>query len=192
MNTYFYLTRHGESQWNQCHRLQGQLDSELTEKGKIQASVLGQKLQNTGIDLIVSSPLKRARQTADICQKYIKSDSVENKQLMERHFGDWQGKYYSSLFKEPGYRDIFQRVTEQAPPKGESGLDCQARMHQALKQIAASYKSSRLLVICHGEAMRCFLSQFNLNTSGDAYSQFDNASITPLSYCHHTARFSQV
>ena len=71
MHQTFYLARHGETQWNTIKRLQGRLDSPLTERGKLQAQVLGQSLQNQGIELIVSSALFRAANTAASCQQIL-------------------------------------------------------------------------------------------------------------------------
>ena len=59
-----YLTRHGETEWNVQNKICGITDVELTDKGRAQAKELGEKLRDYKIDLIVSSPLKRALETA--------------------------------------------------------------------------------------------------------------------------------
>ncbi|MFR8207008.1 MAG: histidine phosphatase family protein [Alphaproteobacteria bacterium] len=69
----FYIFRHGECPLNVSGRIQGQtFDGELTEKGRAQARRAGRKLQNKNIEIIVSSPMKRARQTAAIVASYVK------------------------------------------------------------------------------------------------------------------------
>lgn len=63
-----YLTRHGETEWNVQNKVCGITDVELTDKGRSQAKELGEKLRDHKIDLIVSSPLKRALETARIAE----------------------------------------------------------------------------------------------------------------------------
>ena len=72
MPTKIYLARHGETLWNKTQRLQGQLDSELTSLGKIQSLDVANKLVTKNIDLIISSPLGRALESAYICQEKLK------------------------------------------------------------------------------------------------------------------------
>lgn len=60
-----YIIRHGETEWNAAGRLQGQTDISLNENGVRLARITGQALSHVNFDLIITSPLKRARQTAD-------------------------------------------------------------------------------------------------------------------------------
>ena len=59
------ITRHGQTDWNLEHKVQGKADIDLNETGKKQAEETREKLWNEKIDLIICSPLKRAKQTAD-------------------------------------------------------------------------------------------------------------------------------
>ncbi|MCI2284085.1 histidine phosphatase family protein [Colwellia sp. MSW7] len=69
MKTRLYLARHGETLWNRTRRLQGQLDSELTDLGNLQSAQIADELVTKNIQLIISSPLGRAVKSATICQK---------------------------------------------------------------------------------------------------------------------------
>lgn len=61
-----YITRHGETEWNCEERMQGWLDSNLTEKGENNARLLGQRLENTNFAAIFSSPSGRTKATANL------------------------------------------------------------------------------------------------------------------------------
>lgn len=64
-----YLVRHGQTNWNLEGRIQGQTNIPLNDKGRKQAQQAKEKLQNIPIDLIICSPLMRARETAEIIEK---------------------------------------------------------------------------------------------------------------------------
>ncbi|MFT5759077.1 MAG: broad specificity phosphatase PhoE [Alteromonadaceae bacterium] len=85
METHFFLSRHGETQWNKIKKLQGQLDSPLTDTGLIQANNIARYLKAQSIDLIVSPPLKRAFDTAKRCQQQLKCPIRHESNLMEHH-----------------------------------------------------------------------------------------------------------
>lgn len=184
-----YLARHGESEWNIAFRLQGQLDSPLTEKGIEQATKLSKFCHDKQIHCIVSSTLNRAHHTGQVCQQNLNVNHISNPKLVERHLGQWQGKIYSELSNLPIFDEVFHKVTNIAPPDGESALACRARINTALSHVAQTYVQQNILVITHGEAMRCFISQYQ-NITNNAYNQYENGSAVPLSYCHDTDRFS--
>lgn len=90
-----YLARHGETTWNLQHRFQGQIDREsvLTTKGEEQARTLGEQVSHLHFDIIYTSKLKRAQDTALIVQKYLLKTPIKYwEDLNERHFGSLQGK----------------------------------------------------------------------------------------------------
>jgi broad specificity phosphatase PhoE len=98
-----YLIRHGETEWNRIGRMQGTLDSPLTERGCAQASQVGQiLLHELGAKPIVnfiSSPLGRALQTAEIISKVLDISFTTDTRLMEISLGDWNGYTYSEILK---------------------------------------------------------------------------------------------
>lgn len=190
MQTQLFLSRHGETQWNLVKRLQGRLNSEMTEKGLEQARTLANTLTEEGIDLIVSSPLGRARITAEVCQSHINQPLVFHEGLIERHFGDWQGMLFEELSDQPKFSEIFFEVTEDAPPNGESGLDACLRLEQTLGKIAQQHPGQNVLVITHGDVLRCFFARLRARQFCDAYSQYGNSKYFKVSYCHQSKTFS--
>lgn len=85
------LTRHGQTEWNVLGKVQGRADIELNEKGIQQAEETGEALKNEKIDLIICSPLKRAKQTADIICKNRKIPIIYDEDVIERDFGEFEG-----------------------------------------------------------------------------------------------------
>jgi len=182
MKTTLYLARHGETQWNKVQRFQGQLDSQLTELGIKQSKDLALIFQDKNLDLIVSSSLGRAIATATICQQTLPIPLHKNIGLNERNLGSWQGLYISDLTSERIYNEILHELTDIAPDNGESAISCGQRIYKTLEEIAQRFSNKHILIICHGEALRCFLSYLGQTLTGNAYELFSNGSICELAY----------
>ena len=198
----FFLTRHGETQWNKLGRFQGQFDSPLTEKGRLQAHLIAAQLKNKKIHLIVSSTLPRAKKTAEICQTTLQLPHQLTSSLIERNFGSWQGKYIEEVKLDNNYQAIFHDVSTCSPPKGESGIECSVRFQQALIDISATCEVAHInihnvLVVSHGDILRCFLStmvesfsdEHAVNTQMKA---FDNGCIFQVSYDTQEQKFTLI
>ncbi|GHE89022.1 histidine phosphatase family protein [Thalassotalea profundi] len=192
MQTTLYLARHGETQWNKLHRFQGQLDSKLTELGEQQSLQLGVTLSENDIDCIISSPLGRAVATAKICQQELNVETEIEVNLSERDLGQWQGKSVEALSSNAIYSEVLQQFTDIAPAGGESAQACGKRIYQALETIAHNAINKRVLVIFHGEALRCFLLSLGQQHTENAYQLFGNGSVFKLRYQHKKAEFQAV
>jgi len=194
--TRFLLARHGETQWNQQKKLQGQLDSPLTQSGISQASSLGHSLAQANIELIISSPLPRALLTADIIQQHLFCPLLEESALIERHFGDWQGKLIRdiehSLEFKATFNEVFFEVTAQKPPNGESALASSKRLQRALVDIAHNTSKTKILIVSHGDILRSFLSlnvALNFNQPSQHYV---NGCVFVIDYHHHSGQFEMI
>jgi broad specificity phosphatase PhoE len=87
----FYFVRHGETDWNVQHKAMGSQDIGLNDRGILQAHQAAALLNNEPITTIVTSPLRRARQTADIIAQYVHAPVVENAGLSEACWGKKEG-----------------------------------------------------------------------------------------------------
>jgi len=190
METRFFLSRHGETQWNKRQKLQGQLDSPLTEIGLMQASNIAISVKIHSIDLIVSSPLKRALATATICQQQLHCPIKQESKLMERHFGDWQAQLVKNIENHSDYLPIFNQVSKHKPPNGETSIDCAHRFELALFEIANNYPTQNILVVSHGDVMRCFLSYIKLTNINGVLNQYNNGCLIAINFNHQTKEFS--
>ena len=86
-----YVARHGQTRWNSQNRVLGRTDIPLNETGIEQAKGLAEKAASLGIDIIISSPLKRARQTADIVGDALGLSVLTDERLTEFDFGAFEG-----------------------------------------------------------------------------------------------------
>lgn len=93
-----YVVRHGQTNWNVENRFQGQSNTSLTDIGKQQAKNLSEKFKNIDVDLILSSPLQRAIDTANIINEYTQVKLLIEPKLIERSFGDFEGLDDISMF----------------------------------------------------------------------------------------------
>ena len=85
------VTRHGQTDWNVLEKLQGQTDIELNSVGRMQARETRDLIKNEKIDLIITSSSKRAKETAEIINENFNVDIIEDRRLMERKFGEFEG-----------------------------------------------------------------------------------------------------
>ena len=96
-----YLVRHGETEWNRTNRFQGISDISLNARGKAQAEALAQALKDEPIDVVYSSPLTRARETAQAIRQFHPSSRYfEEEGLKEMDLGDFEGMAASGWAKQ--------------------------------------------------------------------------------------------
>ncbi len=119
-----YLVRHGQTDYNLKNLLQGSTDNPLNDTGRQQAHQLASMLADIPFDIIYSSPLKRALETAEIIREsnVNRPPIVLDERLREIDMGEWEGKYFPAILEE--HREMFERVKndpfEYRPPGGES------------------------------------------------------------------------
>jgi len=150
-NTYF-LVRHGSTVYQEGRKKIIYPWPELkpivlTEKGIKQAKKAGERLKKEKVDLIYSSDIPRARQTAEIIAKEIKREPNFSRALREIDTGIFQGKgiksYWQFLFSSKNPFSI-------APPKGESLKECQNRVFSFWRKLEREYKKKKIIIVSHG------------------------------------------
>lgn len=150
------LVRHGETEWNIEHRVQGQRDVLLNKKGKEQARKVALRLKNERIDVIYSSDLKRAKHTALEIAKFHKVPLKYYKLLRERSFGKIEGmpvEEYRKMRERTGLPVYLYR-----PPGGENYVDLQKRVKKFLEEIKKKHSKENVLVVSHGGVIRTSIS----------------------------------
>ncbi|MFB0516349.1 MAG: histidine phosphatase family protein, partial [Candidatus Neomarinimicrobiota bacterium] len=132
--TSLLLIRHGETDWNIEGRYQGQADPPLNAKGVAQAHVIAEELSGARVAVLYSSPLRRARQTAEILARSFALPLYIEPRLMEIHQGDWQTRLRSEITAL--YPDLFHRWETEPwqvnPPGGEPLTQVQERVYAAV------------------------------------------------------------
>lgn len=152
MTTRFIVVRHGETAWNIASRIQGQGDSPLTPKGEAQAEAIATRLARERFDVLVSSDLGRALQTAQRIAAACGHAIVTDRRLRERNFGQGEGLTYDEV--DGRWPNAFSRVRESDPdfaiPGGESRRQFHERVREAFVALEREHRGKRLTVVAHG------------------------------------------
>lgn len=157
--TVLYVVRHGQSQWNVEKRFQGQMESPLTEKGLIQAGRAGERLRTEGIDVIVSSDLDRAWQTAKIIGQIVGIDPIPDARFREVDLGAWGGLSREEVASQfPDEWEAWRAGIDVPRGGGESFRDLVRRVGPALADVAARYRGRRVVIVSHGAAIRAMIA----------------------------------
>jgi probable phosphoglycerate mutase len=156
---YLYLCRHGQSDYNAKGLLQGQLDNPLTALGKEQAALLACRAKEWDISTLISSPLGRAKQTADICAQTLNLNVAVQIGFEERHYGQWQGSPICQLDEFEHFKQRCYLQPDLIPCMGaESTETVRNRMTRQLKLLSQKHITGNILLISHGDAIDCLLS----------------------------------
>lgn len=150
-----YIVRHGKTKWNELKLLQGKTDIELDEDGINQAKELAKKINLEKIDICISSPLKRAKQTASLITNN-KVQVIYDDLLLERGYGNYEGK--------PVNLDLLEKIWDYKlnykEEKIESLHDCLDRAKQFIKKLNETYQNKNILIVSHGSLIKAI--HFNL------------------------------
>jgi alpha-ribazole phosphatase/probable phosphoglycerate mutase len=153
--TRLLLIRHGETDWNQEGRWQGQADVPLNEAGRRQAERISELLEDCPIEAVYSSDLQRARETALILASEKDLPLVMDERLREIHQGEWQGLRVSEI--EASYGRLFEErnsnLLNVAPPGGETAFQVQSRMLEAVCDILRRHSGKTVAIVSHGFAL---------------------------------------
>ena len=145
--TRFFLVRHGETEWNRVRRIQGVSDIPLNDTGRAQAAALGDILVGHNFDLIVSSPLSRADETARIiAQRLGMPAPITVPDLIERNYGEAEGSSGADLDRRyPPGTDI---------PGREDREVVAQRAVRVLHDMAIRHPHADIVAVAHGAVIR--------------------------------------
>lgn len=158
--TEFFIFRHGETDWNRQERFQGHSDIALNSVGFAQARSLIDPVTLCRLDLIYSSDLTRAVQTAETVAGPLQLEVRCDPRLREAHLGKAQGKTRDEIEKEFGrelasrWRSSHVSDADVAYPGGESGQAIIQRVFEALEEFAIRHPRNRIGISTHGGVIR--------------------------------------
>jgi len=147
--------RHGETDDNAADRFQGRLDTRLNARGREQSRGLARRLAGEGLRALYSSPLARARETAQIVAAELGLQPAYDERFMEADTGDWTGRTYADVIARSPEDFAAWRSASRAFrfPGGESVCEQAARVGAALADVRAA-GALPAVIICHGGAIR--------------------------------------
>jgi broad specificity phosphatase PhoE len=157
-----YLIRHGQTEWNLQGRMQGRMDSPLTEQGQLQAIANGKLLRTLGgVEKLWVSPSGRTTETAFLINSHVKAELDFADELMERDCGSWSGQTVADI--EAGDPLAWaERLADPywyQPPGGENLQDMLLRVHDFLDGLFDSQWQA-IGLVTHGVMSKVILKFF--------------------------------
>lgn len=173
--THIGLFRHGQTDWNINFLLQGVTDIPMNTTGIEQVRTAARALVKDDWDLIITSPLGRARETASIIAEQLGFDEIQQHELLiERSFGTAEGLAYEQ------WKEKYSNLDE--IPGGESRTDLIARSSLLLDSFIGTHPGKRILAISHGALIRTLLSITSENELPREGERLANASLNIVSH----------
>ncbi|MGE7691208.1 histidine phosphatase family protein [Lysinibacillus sp. NPDC097214] len=157
--TTFYLVRHGETMWNKEQRLQGWLDSPLSENGILQTEKLRDHLKNISFTAAFSSSSGRAKETMQILltERQLPINYEDN--LREIFLGDWQGKKVEDIMTSHSDYELYTDYPGQFVATHTESFDTVTeRAMFSLKKIAEKYPENNVLIVSHAVTIKCIIN----------------------------------
>lgn len=177
--TKIYLIRHGESEWNKLSKVQGQQNAMLTDFGREQAKKLGNRLIEENIDIIYSSNLSRALETATIISNIINRPLIKSEGIREMNFGIWEGltlKEIQDKYKEE--YQIWMKEPEKLKLEGAETLEMlKNRLMGFVNKLIVENNGKNIAIVSHGAALKIII----LNLLGMGNSFYKNISLKNVS-----------
>ena len=165
--TALLLIRHAESSWNAADRWQGHGDPPLSDRGRAQANALARELARETIDVLVSSDLRRAAETAAILGKARGLRPESTPRLRELDLGDWEGLTRDQIERTAG--DALRRFDagdlDVRPGGGENLRELAQRAFSVVSELVDAHPGRHLTVVTHLGVIRALLGE----------ADFDNA-----------------
>lgn len=168
MTTRLLIIRHGQTDWNQQGRFQGQSDPPLNSLGLRQAYAAGlaaaQALQGERPRAIYASDLRRAWQSAEAVRSALPDGEtvplIAEPRLREMAFGDWEGMTYAEI--QASYSGALQRweadLENIAPPNGETLRQMVERVQAALNDLLQTHPDGAILLVGHGGPLQLLIA----------------------------------
>lgn len=159
MVTKIYLVRHAEAAGNAEEFFQGNIDTELTEKGERQLDFLAERFRDIPLDALYFSPYQRTKLTAEAVNRYHGLQMIPEYDLREINGGQWEGRTWRELpeaFPE-AYRQWTTHMAAFQAPQGDAMCDVWNRMLNVMERIARENRGKTIAVVSHGCALRNFL-----------------------------------
>ncbi len=175
------LVRHGETDWNRSGQIMGIRPVPLNQNGLTQAARLALQLTALPAPALYSSPVVRARQTADILASTLRMPVIKEPGLSEIGVGEWEGRYWNELDGDPARVNFYRLPQEARPPGGETLGEVQQRAIAAVERALGRMKAGSAIFVSHADVIRTIVAHYletDLQTM--RHMQIGHASVTAL------------
>ena len=174
-NTHLGLLRHGQTDWNINFLLQGVTDIPMNQTGIQQVKLAAKAIRAEDWDVVLTSPLSRARQTAEIiASQHGYTEIIEQELLIERSFGEAEGLSHEQWRAKYSNLDVI--------PGGESRTQLAERSRLLLETISQELAGKRVLAISHGALIRTLIAIASNNELPRDGERLGNASLNVVKH----------
>lgn len=176
--TIIFFVRHGETDWNATRRIQGREDVPLNDNGKKQAQECGDYLKDFDFEVIITSPMTRAKQTAEYINEHFTFPTlIEMEEFMERDYGIVSGLSIDEKIKQFPNEDH---------PSVESQDALRQRVMKGISTIHERYQGKNVLVVAHGGLINALLGTLSNGEIGTGKTKLMNGSVTKIRFDQDT------
>ena len=162
-----YSARHGETDFNRENKILGTTDIPLNDTGISQAEIFAEKVKSLDIDIIISSPMLRAKTTAEYAAGKCSKEIIFDERLREWDYGEYEGQQRSDIFAAD--KELF---AVRMGKTGESLLQLSHRVYGFLDDIIKKYNDKNILLVSHGGVCRMIETYFHDMTTSEYSNWF--------------------
>lgn len=167
------MIRHGETDWNVEKRIQGWQDTAINQKGKQQAALLRLALELETWDIIITSPLQRAKHTAEIINEQMDLPVINWSAFKERGYGDAEGMLRT---------ERQEKFPDGLAPSEESRAHLLERAMEALQQLRLQFPEDKIILMTHGGVINSILKALSNGEMGSGITKLDNTGRTTIQF----------
>ena len=175
------LIRHGQTDENVSGKISGQGPAPLNTRGHEQARLAAEVLAPLGVTHLLSSPVVRARQTAEVVAQRLNRPIEEVPGLHEVDYGDWEGSFFHTQRTHPAAHAVFHDPINAVFPNGERLPNVQRRGVESVESARRRYPDGVIAVVSHGDVIRTTTAHY-LNMPFNDYRRLklDNGALSVL------------
>ncbi len=166
MKTLICLVRHGQTDWNKAHLIQGRINIPLNDVGKFQLTETGTKIQKLNInwDIYLSSPLQRAYTSCEIIRSILcdQNKTIEIRpNLIEREFGQADGTTIN--------QSVYDKILIDEINGMEKSYEIQKRAVDEIKSIAKKYRGKNIIIVTHSHFIKAIFTVLDNSLTFQSY-----------------------
>jgi broad specificity phosphatase PhoE len=161
MYTTLFLVRNADTDFSRDHRVAGRREIGLSAAGRAQAAALATQLTDVGLSEIMSSPLPRAVETAELLAAPLGLGVVRDPRLVDFAAGQWEGRSHAEVGASPEYQRFLVNPVDESIPGGERLIDVRDRIVAAVSQALADNElGANILIVSHAGPLRVLLAHY--------------------------------
>ena len=175
------LIRHGQTDWNRDHRIMGHRPVPLNLSGRRQAGAVARALRKIPLDLIVTSPFRRAVETARVIAKGRRIALEHSHAVAEIGYGLWIGRTFEEVREEKNFKVYHTTPKLACAPGGEKMTAVHRRAVGLIERLRKRYEKGRIAVVSHADVIKAILIHYlGLDLNELMKLRIDNCTVSLL------------